>query len=99
MQFVGSRPLLVKWEPVDGKMYAVLLSRVLEIYSVNSEEALHSISFDSTQTGFDFIAKSSIVVSDEKGRLTLFTGIEKEETISMKIIETEQTRFRALTAC
>ena len=38
-----------------------------------------------------------MVVSDDKGRLTLLTRIDKSETIEMKIIETKVQKFRSVT--
>lgn len=76
-----NNPQIVKWEPRLGKMYAVLFDRVLEIYNVESEELLHKISFDTQQTGFDFVTSTSIVVSDDKGRLTLLTQVDKSDTV------------------
>jgi hypothetical protein len=51
----ANTPMCVKWEPYIGKIYAVLFTRSLEIYSVDSDTPLHKITFDSTQTGFDFL--------------------------------------------
>lgn len=64
-----------------GNMYAVLFDRALEIYSVESDDPLHKINFDTQQTGFDFVSSTSIVVSDDKGRLTLLTQIDESSTI------------------
>lgn len=91
-------PEIVKWEPLHGEMYAVLFMRMLEIYSVTSDAPIHKIQFDCTQTGFDFIEPTTIVVTDEKARLTLLTHIEEPETISMKIVETSFVKFRSVTA-
>ena len=33
----------------------------------------------------DFLTKDSLIVSDDKGRLTLFTNVLSEETISMRV--------------
>ena len=43
---MNMRPEKVMWEPTKGKQYAVLFSRVLEVYSVNEEEPIHSVTFD-----------------------------------------------------
>ena len=43
-------PERVKWEPTSGTIYAVLFSRVLEIYNVESDkdgEPIHTVEFDS----------------------------------------------------
>ena len=37
-----------------------------------------------------------MVSSDEKGRLTILSGIDKEEGVSMKIVDTPFTRFKAV---
>lgn len=54
----------------------MLFTRSLEIYNVDSDTPLHKITFDSSQTGFDFLKSNCIVVADEKARLTLLTNIE-----------------------
>jgi WD40 repeat protein len=69
-------PERVQWEPTKGMMYAVLFNRMLEIYNVEAAkdgEPLHSISFDSNQTSFDFITATDILVGDEKGRVTVLS--------------------------
>jgi len=69
---------------------------MLEVYTVDSEEPVQQIKFDTQQSSFDFLTKDALCVCDNKGRLTLFTNVLSEEKISMKIIETDQTRFRSL---
>lgn len=61
-----NRPELVRWEPTEGKMYAVLFGRLLEVYTVDDEgdAPVHSVKFDCAQTGFAFISSTSLVVSD-----------------------------------
>ena len=81
------RPELVKWEPSKGEIYAVLMTRSLEIYGVEDETPLHNITFNTNQTGFDFVTPHTLV------------GIASVETISMKIIETDQVKFRTITSC
>ncbi len=81
-----------------GELYSVMFSKCLEIYRVDSDTPLHRVDFDSIQTGFDYLSKSAIIVCDDKGRLTLLTQIESPETIQMKIIETDCTRFRTVAA-
>ena len=46
------------WEPKEGQHYAVLFSRVLEVYSVNEDEPIHSVSFDTNQTSFTFLGST-----------------------------------------
>ena len=55
---MNMRPEKVMWEPTKGKQYAVLFSRVLEIYSVNEEEPVHSVTFDTNQTSFTYVGPS-----------------------------------------
>jgi len=38
----------VMWEPTEGNLFAVLFSRVMEVYSVEEEEPIHAITFDTT---------------------------------------------------
>jgi len=63
------------WEPQEGKLYAVLFTRILEVYSVEEDDPLHAITFDTNQTSFTWLGSSQIVVSDDKGRLTIFKGV------------------------
>ena len=82
------------WEPVSGRLYAVLFDRMLEIYTVEGDGPLHQVSFDSVQTGFDFLSPTEIVVCADLGRLTYLKDIDKEDGISMRIVETTYKRFR-----
>ena len=52
----NQRPELVRWEPSEGNIYAVLFSRLLEIFTVNDDEPLHQVNFDTNQASFDFIS-------------------------------------------
>ena len=65
----------IMWEPTRGKQYAVLFSRVLEVYSVNEDEPVHSVTFDTNQTSFTYVGETQLVVSDDKGRLSVFYQI------------------------
>ncbi len=76
----------------------MLFTRLLEVYNVDSDTPLHRITFDSIQTGFDFLKSNCIVVTDEKARLTLLTNIEDPAPIQMKIIETDLIKIRAVEA-
>ena len=60
------RPISVKWEASEGKIYGVLYNKMLEIYSVGSEdnEPVSTCIFDVLVSSFDFIGESSVVVSD-----------------------------------
>ena len=88
------RSELIRWEPTEGKIFAILFSRMLEVYSVEDNEAMHQISFDTNQTGFDFVSPTELVVSDDQGRLTYFSDVHKEEGIAMRIVETTYKRFK-----
>lgn len=90
-------PERVKWEPSKGLSYAVLFNRMLEIYNIESDkdgQASHSITFDSNQTSFDFLSPKEILVSDEKGRVTLLSSIDKQDSIEMKIALTGLKRIK-----
>ena len=78
-----NRPELIKWEPKKGVMYAVLFGKMLEIYTVEDDQPIHSITFDTCQTSFDFLSDSSLVVGDQEGRLTIFMNCDKPDTIKM----------------
>ena len=96
MKFANT-PSLVKWCPFgSADMYVVLFSRSLELYTVEQDTPIHSVNFNTTQTGVDFITDSALVISDDKGRLTLLTGIRTETT--MRIIETDFEKFRTVEA-
>ena len=71
---------------------------MLEIYSVEDDEPMHQVSFDTNQTGFDFVSPTEIIVSDDQGRLTYFQDVQRDEGISMRIIETTYKRFRHVAA-
>jgi hypothetical protein len=94
MEKFRNKPELVRWEPIKGQMYAVLFGRLLEIFSVLSDEPLQSVSFDCNQTSFDFISTNAIAVGDQKGRLTVFQDIDKEDDMTMQIVETENERIK-----
>lgn len=55
---LNNRAEQTQWEPTKGRLYAVLFSRVLEIYTVEEEEPVHSMTFDSHQTSIAFIGQS-----------------------------------------
>jgi len=93
---MNSKAVKVMWEPTKGTQYAVLFSRVLEIYSVDEEEPLHSVTFDTNQTSFTYVGESLLVVSDDKGRLSIFQDIDKKEGVQMRLIKTSYTRFKSL---
>jgi hypothetical protein len=57
-------------------MYAVLFNKKLEIYSVESEDAIHCIDFDTPQTDFCFVSETALIVADNKARLTLLTNVD-----------------------
>ena len=46
------------WEPLRGTQYAILFSRVLEIYTVDEEDPIHSMSFDTNQTSFTYVGET-----------------------------------------
>ena len=86
------------WEPTKGTQYAVLFSRILEVYSVEEDEAVHSVTFDTNQTSFTYLGESTLVLSDDKGRLTVFLNIDKPEGVEMHIVPTTYKRLKSLKA-
>ena len=76
----------------------ILFTRLLEIFSIEQDTPIHSVEFDTSQTSFDFISPTEIVVADDKGRITLLTNISSEENIAMKIIETGFSRIKSISA-
>ena len=99
-----SVPVRVMWEPTQGKQYAVLFSRLLEVYSVDEEEPVHSVTFDTNQTSFTYVGQTQIVVSDDKGRLSVFYGVHQNNRgksdgkVQMYLVKTDFTRFKSLQA-
>ena len=89
---------MIRWEPSEGKIFAILFSRMLEIYTVEDNDAIHQVSFDTNQTSFDFVSATEIVVSDDQGRLTYFQNVDKDEGITMRIVETTYKRFKYVDA-
>lgn len=88
----------IMWEPTKGKQYAVLFNRVLEVYSVNEDEPVHAVTFDTNQTSFTYVGETQLVVSDDKGRLSVFFGVDKKDGVEMRLIKTDYTRFKSLQA-
>lgn len=86
------------WEPQRGTVYAVLFSRVLEVYTIDDAEPVHSVAFDTNQTSFTFVGETQLITSDDRGRLTVFYGIDKKEGVEMRLIKTNFTRFKSLQA-
>ena len=87
----------VQWEPTQGNQFAVLFSRVLEVYYVEQEEPLHSITFDNNQTSFSYVGNKQIVVSDDKGRLSVLYNIDQSSAV-MRIVKTNFTRCKSVQA-
>jgi hypothetical protein len=56
----------VEWEKSEGKVYAVLFNKIVEIYSAekDGEGAVSRHVFDIHVTSMAFIGKSDLVVSD-----------------------------------
>ena len=81
-------------------MYAVLFGRLLEVFTVDNEgdTPVHSVKFDCAQTSFAFISATSLVVSDLKGRLTLFSNLGDVENVAMRITETDSKKIKCVSA-
>lgn len=98
----ANTPSLVRWCPFgSAEIFGVLFTRSLELYSVEQDAPIHCVNFDTTQTGMDFITEAAVVISDDKGRLTLLTDISRSEedaTPTMRIIETDFDKFRTVEA-
>ena len=93
-----NKAVQVMWEPCRGQQYAVLFSRVLEVYSVSEDEPIHSVAFDTNQTSFTYLSFSQLIVSDDKGRLTIFNGVHKADGVEMRLVKTDYTRLKSLNA-
>ena len=86
------------WEPTLGQFYAVLFSRVLEVYSVEEDDPIHSVTFDTNQTSFTFLGREQLIVSDDKGRLSVFDGVHNKSGVQMRLVKTNFTRLKSLKA-
>ena len=96
---INIRPEQVMWEPTEGKLYAVLFTRLIEIYSVEADEPLHTLTFDTSQTSFTFLGSSQIVCADDRGRMTVFRGVDKTDgEVEMRLIKTSAKRLKSLQA-
>lgn len=87
-------PESVIWEPSEGKLYAVLFTRKLEVYSVENDKPLHSLEFDTVQTSLCFISATTLLITDTKARLTLLSNICDPEKVKMKLLETQLVKIR-----
>ena len=81
-------------------MYAVLFTRLLEVYSVESDEPLHALTFDTSQTSFTFLGSTQIICADDRGRMTVFRGLKHNKTaaLEMRLIKTQAKRLKSLQA-
>lgn len=59
---------------------------------------MHSVTFDTNQTSFTYLGTSQIIVSDDKGRLSIFNGIDKAEGVEMRLVKTNYIRLKSLNA-
>lgn len=56
------KPIEVKWEPSDGKYFAILFNKMIEIYDLSKNESAEDkpcsrVILDFNATSFDFIGK------------------------------------------
>jgi len=96
-------PVEIKWEPSEGKMYAILYRRMVEVFNVEDETGgefpcSHSI-FDTIASSFDFIGPQQLCISDEKGNFTILKNIHLQESLTMNIINTKFDRIRQVRTC
>lgn len=76
----------------------MLFSSILEVYSVDDDEPIHSVTFDTNQTSFTYVNESQLVISDDKGRLSVFYGIDSKDNVEMRLVRTPFTRLKSLQA-
>jgi len=92
------KPIVVKWEPSNAVIYAVLYNRMIEIYNPsntsNGDKPCASAIFDVTAVSFDFISSTSLVVSDTEGNLIVIKNIESDEKLDLHIFRTKFTKIR-----
>ena len=86
------------WEPTQGKHYAVLFSHILEVFTVECDEPVHSITFDTNQTSFTYVGRLQLVTCDDKGRMSVFSNIDKQSGVQMRLIKTDYIRLKSLQA-
>jgi hypothetical protein len=96
-------PVEIKWEPSEGKMYAILYRRMIEVFNVeddNGGETPCSYSlFETVASSFDFIGPNQLCVSDEKGNFTILKNINTLESLTLNIINTKFDRIRQVRTC
>ena len=98
MNDLERKPMVVKWEPSKGEIYAVLYNRMIEIYNpsntTNGDRPCASAIFDNTVVSFDYISASSLVVSDTEGNLIVIKNIEDDSKLDLHIFRTKFTKIR-----
>lgn len=96
--FDRQRAEKVMWEPTQGKHYAVLFSHILEIFTVECDDPIHSITFDTNQTSFTYVGRLQLVTCDDKGRMSVFSNVDKNSGVLMRLIKTDYIRLKSLQA-
>ena len=89
----------VKWEPKEGKIYAILYKKMLEVFNVEDEKACSTAIFDVISTSFDFIGTNQICVANEQGNFTILKNIQNDDSIQLNIIHTKFPRIRQIKTC
>ena len=63
---VKHKALQVKWEPLEGKKYAILYERLVEVHKADSQDTapLTSATADIPFTCMDFLSGSEVLMAD-----------------------------------
>jgi protein MAK11 len=75
---VTHKAIGVKWEPTEGKRYAILYEKQLEVFNAEASEPLSSVSSDIVFNCFEFVSTTEIVTADIQGKMTFVKNIQDE---------------------
>lgn len=91
---VTSKALAVKWEPLNGNLYAILFDKKVEIYKADQEKPVSTVTTEIPFNCLEFVGETEIVASDVQGKLTFIKNIQEEEKTTITLINTKVARFR-----
>jgi len=63
-QKVNAKAVAVKWEPTEGKIYAILFEKKIEVFNAQASEPLSSVTSDVNFNCFDFVSPSELIAAD-----------------------------------
>ena len=90
----------IKWEPSEGKSYAILYKKMIEVFDVKSEKPLSDFIFQTAATSFDFIGPDAICVSDEIGCISILKNVlAGSSELRYEMFQTKFARIREVKTC